>query len=231
MNDQYEQRRNRNRRYEENMFCRHRCSYASLNGTQTDSCDVGDRVIVRGIYNPLFRNCQTTTKALANAIVPIENRVENFAFPWDATATLQAVIWGSLTIAAVCAGGYTMWYLLTKTASAIKELEAIMTLSAPRLEEFISLLAKDWGPEAVKFWEQVRQHREFPFSCAEVIRDLDTIYAVIRQTVVWSATAAVAWFGHNAVQTNSKRSEWFLKRIQQWFSDKARRAHASSVPM
>lgn len=203
----------------------------SFQWTKTDLDDVANRVIVPGIYSLLFRNCQTTTKALVNAIVPTEDRVENFAFPWDATTALQAVIWGSLTIAAVCAGGYTIWYLLTKTATAITELEAIMTMTVPHLEAFISALAKEWGPAAVKVWEQVRQHPEFQKFCAEVISDLGTVYAVIRQVVVWGATAAVAWFGYNVVQTNSQRSEWFLQRVQQWFSDRAQSAHVPLAPM
>jgi hypothetical protein len=199
--------------------------------TQNNLIGAGNRVIVPGIYSLMFRNCQTTTKALVNAIVPTEDRVENFAFPWDATTTLQTVIWASLTIAAVCAGGYTTWYLLTKTASAIKALEAAMTLSAPRLEEFISSQAKEWGPEAVKVWEQVRQHPDFHIFCAEVVRDLGKMYAVIRQTVVWCGTIAVAWFGYNAVQNNSRQSDWFLQRVQQWYSDRAQEAHKPHAPM
>lgn len=199
--------------------------------TQNNLIDAGNRVIVPGIYSLMFRNCQTTTKALVNAIVPTEDRVENFAFPWDATTTLQTVIWGSLAVAVVFGGGYAMWWSLTKSISTAKQLEAIATTISPHLEEFISSLATGWGPEAVEMLEIVGHDPAFGTTCASIAQGLCTIYALMGQFVVMGASAATL-YGYNVSQTNMRQSaEGFLQRIVQWLDDKARRAHASCVPV
>lgn len=209
------------------MFGQHTWNHASLNRTQTDLRDAGERVIVPGIYSLLFRNCQTTTKALVNAIVPIEDRVENFAFPWDATTALQTVIWGSLAVAVVYGGGYAIWYSLMNSASAVEVLEAMATI-VPDLTEFISSLATEWGPQTVKMLETVGHDPDFQ---QVVVQGLGTIYELIRHMVVQGAIAGTL-YGYNVAQTNMRQSaEGFLQRIVQWLDDKARRAHASCVPM